>query len=82
MIDGIRNFPYERRLELLNLHSLERRRARGDLVELFMWLRDFNTGDVHKILILSDHGRTRNNGLNWRNGDLTQRQEKTGLQIG
>ena len=34
MIEGMRNFLYERRLKLLNLHSLERRRVRGDLIEV------------------------------------------------
>ena len=32
MIEGIRNLSNERRLNLLKLHSLERRRVRGDLV--------------------------------------------------
>ena len=35
MIEGIRNFSYERSLKLLKLHSLERRRVRGDLIEVF-----------------------------------------------
>ena len=41
VIKGIRNFGYERRLKLLKLHSLERRRLRGDLIEVFM--KGFNT---------------------------------------
>ena len=39
MIEGIRNFSYERRLKLLKLHSLERRRVRGDLIEVFKWVK-------------------------------------------
>ena len=35
MIEGIRNFSYERRLKLLKLHSLDRCRVRGDLIEVF-----------------------------------------------
>ena len=35
MIEGIHNFSYGKRLKLLKLHSLERRRLRGDLVEVF-----------------------------------------------
>ena len=34
LIQGNRNFSYERRLKLLKLHSLERRRV-GDLIEVF-----------------------------------------------
>ena len=69
MIDCIRNFPYERRLKLLNLHSLERRRVRGDLIEVFKWFWDYNTGDVNEILIVSNQDRTRSNGFKldkWR----------------
>lgn len=30
---GLRNFPHKDRLKRLNLHSVERRRVQGDLVE-------------------------------------------------
>ena len=57
------NIPYERRLRMLNLHSLERRRLRGDLIEVFKWYRGYNKGDVSKILRISNQDRTRNNGF-------------------
>ena len=63
MIEGMRNFPYERRLKLLNLHSLERRRVRGDLIEVFKWFRGYNKGDVREMLIVSNHDRRRNNAF-------------------
>ena len=44
MIEGIRNFSYER--SFLKLHSLERRRVRGDLIEVFKWVKGFNKGNV------------------------------------
>ena len=69
MIEGMRNFPYERRLKLLNLHSLERRRVRGDLIEVFKWFRGYNKGDVSETLIVSNQERTRSNGFKldkWR----------------
>ena len=62
MIHGIRNLPYEERLKSLNLHSLERRRVRGDLIEVFKWVKGFNKGDFNKVLILKEQGRTRTNG--------------------
>ena len=62
-IQGMRDIPYERRLRLLNLHSLERRRLRGDLIEVFKWYRGYNKGDVSKILRVSNQDRTRNNGF-------------------
>ncbi|ORD92985.1 hypothetical protein ECANGB1_2036 [Enterospora canceri] len=63
MIEGIRNFSYERRLKLLKLHSLERRRVRGDLIEVFKWVKGFNKGDVGKVLTISSQDRTRNYGF-------------------
>ena len=62
-IQGMRNIPYEKRLKLLNLHSLERRRLRGDLIEVFKWYRGYNKGDVDKVLRISSHNRSRNNGF-------------------
>ena len=63
MIKGIRNFCYERGQKLLKLHSLERHRVRGDLIEVFKWVKGFNKGDVGKILMISSHDRTRINGF-------------------
>ena len=50
------------RLKSLNLHSLERRRIRGDLIEVYKWVKGFNKGDINKVLIVKEQGRTRNNG--------------------
>ena len=62
MRDGMRIFSYERRLKLLNLHFLERRRTRGDLIEAYKWLQGYNK-DVRRVLIFSNQDRTRNNGF-------------------
>ena len=62
MIQGIRNLTYRERLKSLNLHSLERRRIRGDLIEVYKWVKGFNKGDINKVLIVKEQGRTRNNG--------------------
>ena len=63
MIEGISNFSYERRLKLLKLHSLERCRVTGDLIEVFKCWKGFNKGDVGKVLTISSQDRTRNNGF-------------------
>ena len=63
MIQGLRNLPYSERLRALNLHSLERRRARGDLIEVFKWMKGFNKGDINKILKVKDLTRTRGHGF-------------------
>ena len=62
MIEGIRNFSYERRLKLSKLHSQKRRRVR-DLIEVFKWVKDFDKGDVGKVLTVSSQDKTRNNGF-------------------
>ena len=62
-IQGMRDIPYDRRLKMLNLHSLERRRLRGDLIEVFKWYRGYNKGDVNRILRINNQDRTRNNGF-------------------
>ena len=63
MIQGLRNIPYEDRLRSLNLHSLERRRVRGDMIEVFKWMKGINSGDINKVLLVSEPGRTRSNGF-------------------
>ena len=60
---------YERRLKLLNLHSSEKRRVRGDLIEVFKWFRGYNKGDVSEILVVCNQDRMRSNGFKldkWR----------------
>ena len=63
MIHNIRNLPYEGRLKHLNLHSLERRRVRGDLIEAFKWIKGINKGDINKVLKFSSQNITRSNGF-------------------
>ena len=62
MIQGLSNLPYKARLKHLKLHSLERRRARGDLIEVFKWVKGINKGDINQVLEFSNQGITRNNG--------------------
>ena len=62
MIQGMRNLRYEERLKRLNLHTLERRRVRGDLIEVYKWVKGFNRGELGKVLIVSEQRRTRSNG--------------------
>ncbi len=50
------------RLRRLKLHSLERRKVRGDLIEVYKWIKGYNKlGDVNKVLIVREQGRTRSN---------------------
>ena len=63
MVQGIRNLTYKDRLKHLNLHSLERRRVRGDLIEVFKWVKGFNKGDMNKVFIVKEEVRTRIHGF-------------------
>ena len=65
MINGMHNFPYERWLKQLNLHSLERRRTTGDFIETYKWLQGYNKGDVRKIPIVGNPGQI---GKQWVQG--------------
>ena len=63
MIHGLRGLPYGERLKKLKLHSLERKRVRGDFIEVYKWIKGYNKGDINKVLIFSEQNRTRNNGF-------------------
>ena len=59
-----RDLTYKDRLKYLHLHSLERRRVRGNLIGVFKWVKSFNKGDINKVLIVKEKVRTWTNGLN------------------
>ena len=61
LIPSIRHLSYEDRLKELNLFSLEKRRLRGQLIEVFKILRGFDNVDYRNMFQLSE-GRTRNHG--------------------
>jgi len=49
MVPGMRNFSYEDRLERLGQFSLERKRLRGDLIEMFKIMRGLDRVDREKL---------------------------------
>ena len=63
MIQGIRNLTYKDRLKHLNLYSLERRRVRRDLIEVFKWIKGYNKEDINKVLIVKEKIRTLTKGF-------------------
>ena len=62
MIQGLRYLPYKDRLKHHTLHSLERRRARVDMIEVFKWVKGMNKGNIDEVLEISSQDRTRENG--------------------
>ena len=55
LIPEIRNKGYERRLQDLNLMTLEQRRLRGQLIETFKIIRGYSTLDPHMIFSFSQN---------------------------
>ena len=58
LVVEIGDLPYEKRLERLDLPTLERRRQRGDLIQMFKLVKDLEKVD-RKDLLRRDEGRTR-----------------------
>jgi ribonuclease P/MRP protein subunit RPP40 len=63
MIPALRACPYEERLKRLNLFSLEKRRLRGDLIQVFKYVNNFHSIDFTKLFEINSNPRTRNNGM-------------------
>ena len=61
LIPSIRHLGYVRRLERLNVYSLEKRRLRGQLIETFKMLKGVNNIDYRHLFTFSNN-RTRSNG--------------------
>ena len=53
----MRNLPYKDGLNRLNLHSLERRRAGGDMIEVYKWVKGINKGSIELVIEISSQGK-------------------------
>ena len=61
LVPSIRHLGYQRRLDCLNLFSLEKRRLRGQLIETFKILKGIDKIDHNSLFTLSSN-QTRTNG--------------------
>ena len=59
MLPGMECISYEERLEKLGLFSLERRRLRGDLIEIYKILRGMDRVDSQKLFSRVEESITR-----------------------
>ena len=62
MIKGLEHLPYEDRLSNLHLFSLEKRRLRGDLVNVYKYFKCRNQSDVANFISAVCGDRMRGNG--------------------
>ena len=63
MLPGMKHIPYEDRLDILGMFSMERRRLRGDLIETFKMLRGLSSFDGHGIFQVDSQTSTRGHPL-------------------
>ena len=59
MVNGLRNLPYEDRLRTLDLFSLKYRRLRGDLIEVFKFIKGEETGYLSGLFEFDEKNRGR-----------------------
>jgi hypothetical protein len=59
MIEGCKHLSYEDRLTLTGLTTLEERRTRGDLIEVFKMIKGLNKTDYRNFFTLAQNARTR-----------------------
>ena len=55
--------PYEERRKELGMFSLEKRRLRDEMIELFKYLESCHTEEGQDLFSIIPECRTRNNGL-------------------
>ena len=63
MIKRVEHFPYEERLRCLGLLSLEKRRLRGDMIEVYKIMHGLEKVEKEVLFSLSHNTRTRGHSM-------------------
>jgi len=59
MVPGLKKLPYDKRLELLGLWTLEERRNRADLLKVFKMYKGWSNTSFDSLFTLNNNTRTR-----------------------
>lgn len=63
LVSQCRGLSYDERLKITGLTSLEKRRNRGDMIEVFKIIKGFSKIDRNKLFTFNSDGRTRGHSL-------------------
>ena len=81
MIKGLKHLPYEERLSNLGLFSLEKRRLRGDLINVYKYLKGGGRQmDEARLFLVVCSSRTRSGGLKPEHRKFRNNIQKSSLQ--
>ena len=62
-VPGLKQLPYDQRLEALNLWTLEERRVRADLIKVYKIINGLSAVQFHSFFELDTNTRTRGHSL-------------------
>ena len=63
MVEGLESRPYEERLRELGMCSLEKRRARSDMIAVFNYIKGRHVEEGSSLFGEALESRTRSNGF-------------------
>ena len=82
LVGGLKHKPYEERLNLLGITSLENRRVRGDLIQVFRIVESFDIVNTEDFFNLDSGGGHSLTGHQWKLTVNTSRLQLRCFSVG